>query len=298
MSKRFVERCSFPEWDRRDWRESAWMAEQTTEALMPRRMREAKTMDQASAAERTLPMLGSQPVVSRVVGPQTEADLDAAVERFAQHKGAFGDAYWQAAQELRRIVDSNLWKTRAKDGSPVYTSWHQFVRCELGMSPESARNLLRVATEGSREEVERIGPTKLGLILQAPEDKREELKELAATGASKRDIESRTREANAAKRTPAQREQQKERRESHRRKLEAVTKSIKVDEHEITVAVLVGKVQDLALYALTDGTKKVGKTLPNGAHAHRDLKNDVRETFQLVRKGASWVLRIVAKRNT
>jgi hypothetical protein len=124
----FRERCSFPEHDPDDWAAEEHMAAMTTEDAMPR-------VNVRSAAERTLPMLAtSQPVVSRVVSPQTEADLDAAVERFARHKGAFGDAYWQAAQELRRIVDQNLWKMREQDGNPIYKSWRQFVHRELGIS--------------------------------------------------------------------------------------------------------------------------------------------------------------------
>jgi hypothetical protein len=150
-----------------------------------------------------------------------------------------------------------------------------------------------VATEGTREEVERIGPTKLGLILQAPEDKQDELKELAAKGASKRDIESKTREANAAKRTPAQQEKQKERQASQRKKIEA--RRLKPTKDESTLFVVVGKTHDLPLYA--DAKSRVGKTLPDGAHAFLDLGNDTRWTFQLVRTPSSWKLRVTAKRD-
>jgi hypothetical protein len=264
------------------------MSQQTVEEHMPRVMR-------TSAAERTVPMpeVTTAVVTGRLGEPQTEADLDEAVARVRQHRKAFEVSGWELGHELARIADANLWKLRTDgEGGPLYKSWGDFVRRELQMSVEGARQAIRIAGRCSREEVALLGATKAALVLQAPPEDQEAIK-AAAQGQTKREVEQAVRHANAAKRTPAQQEKQKERQASQRKKIEALR--LKPTKDESTLFVVVGKTHDLPLYA--DAKSRVGKTLPNGAHAFLDLGNDTRWTFQLVRTTSSWKLRVTAKRD-
>lgn len=95
---------------------------------------------------------------------------------------------WDVGQALSKIHDKDLWKMRRVNNVPVHVSFRRFVQDELGISHTYAYQMMEVAKEFTRKEVEQIGVNKLRLVLQAPPEKRAQALEAAAGGASNQQL--------------------------------------------------------------------------------------------------------------
>jgi len=122
---------------------------------------------------------------------KTEADLDAAVKRVNVIRKAGAMCAWELGVEIGRIFDERLFILRTtKDGHVRYKNWSQFCQVELGMSRDQSYKLIDVARLFTREDVERLGTEKLGLLVQVPEGERQRLLEAARAGLSSRGVKT------------------------------------------------------------------------------------------------------------
>ena len=105
------------------------------------------------------------------------ADLDAAIAEYHRHAQTFATSAWDVGAVLVKIRDRDLWKLRLDDnGSPRFSTFESFIREELGCSHTAAAAMMRVARSFTREDVARIGVTKLALVDRgATDDERAEL---------------------------------------------------------------------------------------------------------------------------
>jgi len=118
-----------------------------------------------------------------VILPQTEEALDGAVKRI-------GDLMWQAADrmyelgtELKGVFNQALWRQRKNsDGTDRYKSWGHFCEAELGISHGYSLKIMDVAENFTREELLKIGASKLYITLSVPKgEARDRLLGLAPT---------------------------------------------------------------------------------------------------------------------
>ena len=134
----------------------------------------------------------------------SSSDLDAAIERVTVLKAESSHSIWKLGREIAIIHDGKLWQQRADTkGHAVYKSYEAFVYKELGMTPQNANKLAALSKQFTEKRVQEFGTGKLGLILQAPAEVREELIEKAASGATTRDLAAEVAEINKKKRASA-----------------------------------------------------------------------------------------------
>jgi len=114
-------------------------------------------------------------------------DLDKSVDRIQKLKVTAAKSIWELGQEIRLNYEQELWKLR-RDAKGVvkYRNWKQFTAAELGISHTHAYRLMDVAAAFSKQEIEQIGATKLGVMLQLPEPHRSKLIALAKDEATSR----------------------------------------------------------------------------------------------------------------
>lgn len=128
----------------------------------------------------------------------TEADLDAALTNFKQLQETAAGSYFALGEALGKIQESSIWRLRKdENGKPAYVSFEQFLRAETGWTKKYAYRAMKVARVFTREQVQAFGHSKLGVLLELPEEQRAQLLE-TGEGLSKRELE---KEANAAKGT-------------------------------------------------------------------------------------------------
>jgi hypothetical protein len=84
-------------------------------------------------------------------------------------------------REVAEVSESQLWKLK-------YKTFGEFTRLELSIGAEYSRVLLRIHARFSRDDYEKVGPTKLKLLLQCPPTKLQIPIDRAAS-MSKREIE-------------------------------------------------------------------------------------------------------------
>jgi hypothetical protein len=141
-----------------------------------------------------------QPIVRQsppevVETPASEAALDEAVARIGGLMLSAADRLWELGAELVRVFDRALWTHRSNGfGEAKYKSWGEWCEAELGISHGYSLKLMDVAREFTREQVQKIGASKLHLTLQVPKGPaRERLLGLAESGASRAQIAEATR---------------------------------------------------------------------------------------------------------
>ena len=132
-----------------------------------------------------------------LVAGQSEVDLNAAVLRVQEAKKDGCLAYWRLGREIRVIRDTQLYKQRTADGKPVYRGFEQFVAAGLGLTATSALRLCDVAEHFDERTVGLWGPTKLSLLLTAPEAARADLRGEMEAGASAAELGKKAKKARA-----------------------------------------------------------------------------------------------------
>lgn len=121
--------------------------------------------------------------------------LDKGVAEVQRLKGEAGVGMWALGRKIAELYDQQQWKARmTAESTPAYKSWNAFVVAELGMTAANAYSLMDVAKAFTADDVRAFGTTKLGLVLQAPEEKRPALLEAAKTH-STRDLQKKVQEA-------------------------------------------------------------------------------------------------------
>ena len=132
------------------------------------------------------------------ISKYTEKDLDETVARINELASATQTSLWNYADAIRVAYDSQIWRLRSSEGRSVYAtdaSFSAFARNELGISVQYAYRLMDIAKAYTPEEAKKVGPTKLALILTAPEPVRGELLDKAKDGASVSEIKEEVVEA-------------------------------------------------------------------------------------------------------
>jgi len=125
--------------------------------------------------------------------------LDSAVAEVNNLKGATAFSYWKLGEKLSEIHASHLWKARRGDDGvkAKYRTFDQFVKEECGISNVHAYSLIDISKRFTEADVRKLGTSKLTLVLRAPEEKQPEILAAAESGASKRELEEKVKEANA-----------------------------------------------------------------------------------------------------
>lgn len=115
-----------------------------------------------------VPLNQGETIAGSVVAA-TPASLDAAVENIKRLATHAAERLWELGSAIVDVFDRSLWKTRrAADGTEKYKAWGQFCEAELGISHAYSLRLMDVAREFSREQIARIGATKLSITLTVP----------------------------------------------------------------------------------------------------------------------------------
>jgi hypothetical protein len=144
--------------------------------------------------------------IDKTLSKFTEKDLDKAVAKVQQLKSKSSEDYWNLGQEIGHIYKSQIWKLRNEDGKPRYRTVDAFVAAELGMTPPQAWKCMATAEAFTVEQVRAFGSTKLGLILEAPEEMRPQLQKAVEEGVTKRALEKEVRKGNKGRKTIKQRD--------------------------------------------------------------------------------------------
>lgn len=106
--------------------------------------------------------------------PCDPAELDRAVERVRECESSVKGSFWDLGRALGEIERGKLHLARRRDdGSPLYQTFDEFVKAELDYSPRHVRNIIDTSHNFSREEVARIGATKLTPLLRLSVEERE-----------------------------------------------------------------------------------------------------------------------------
>lgn len=127
---------------------------------------------------------------------KTEKDLDDGVQRVMGLKAAGAVCVWELGQEVARIYDQRLYMLRkTKTGHGKYKNWGQFCQVELGMTSSYSYKLMDVSKLFRKEDFQKVGVTKLAIMIQLPEAERRELLEKAREGLSRSEIAKRVRDS-------------------------------------------------------------------------------------------------------
>lgn len=138
----------------------------------------------------------ARPEVIDAVAEPTELDSKIAEIRQLQ-RGAAAGAY-VLATKISELAKTQLWKQRrSADGKVAYKNFEQFAKAELDMSRKYVTELQRLHARFSEKEFAEIGPTKLRLVLQAPEAKQSEVLKKIKEGAGKREAAKTVQKARA-----------------------------------------------------------------------------------------------------
>lgn len=108
----------------------------------------------------------------------TENDLQVEVDAFWTLQQDVSKNYWQIGKHLKNIFDKSLWRLqKSADGLPQFTSFDQFVKSVFGWSKAHAYKAIGVCETYTLEQINTIGRSKLGLMLQLPDEERAKLLE-------------------------------------------------------------------------------------------------------------------------
>jgi hypothetical protein len=142
-----------------------------------KRLKREEKLEVLAEAKR-LEKVAKTEVLALTVTKFVESDLDGAVAKILAFATQTQSCLWNYANEIRTVHESQLWRLRTAEGKSVYSteaSFSSFVRNELGISVQYAYKLIDVAKAYTPDDVAQVGPTKLMLLLQAPEPQRESL---------------------------------------------------------------------------------------------------------------------------
>lgn len=149
-------------------------AGQALVALPPGKGGRAK---KGKAEQQTLPIEAPDTQIVKA----DEKRLNECVERFTRHIGDAAVSVYDAGVVLLEVYEQKLFlQRRGADGQPLYDSFTKWVSSELSgmkISPQYAYELTNLPKYFTREQVSKIGPTKLNLSLRIEESERKRLLE-------------------------------------------------------------------------------------------------------------------------
>ncbi|MEQ9325468.1 MAG: hypothetical protein RIF41_40250 [Polyangiaceae bacterium] len=161
--------------------------------------------------------------------------LDAAVRDYRRHAQSFSASAWDMGRVLLGIRDRELYRAR-------HESWERFLEAELDCSREWAAAMMRVAREFDRDQVRRIGPSRLDVVRRAPRGDRERLLRDAEQGATvdqlKASLPAGTRDKPGRTPRPNPTPEQARKRASRRRELERAKAERGPTEREIAAQIV------------------------------------------------------------
>lgn len=105
-------------------------------------------------------------------------ELDEAVTEIQDLKSRYAASYWELGAKLAQIYTSDLWMLRVgEDGKSKYKAFEAFTLAELGINPQAAYKAMDISREYTRQQVLTWGKTRLGILLQVPEEARKAMLE-------------------------------------------------------------------------------------------------------------------------
>jgi len=117
------------------------------------------------------------PKADKLTTKYTVADLEKEITGFFATQADATKSYWGLGIRLKKIRDEKLWCLRlSADALPQYSSFEKFVKAEIGWSAETARKSILICERFSEKDIEKLGRTKLGMILSLPVDQQDEAK--------------------------------------------------------------------------------------------------------------------------
>jgi hypothetical protein len=143
-----------------------------------RAQRAAQVAGAAAAAE---PLPGTQTAIATTEDVPTHATVQQLDESVAKIKSLWGHAavtVYDIAVLMFDVLERRLWMQRRDEkDQPLYTTFAQWVTAEMPFSPQYAYELTNLPKFFTREDVQKIGATKLTLSLRISEEERKRLLE-------------------------------------------------------------------------------------------------------------------------
>jgi hypothetical protein len=211
----------------------------------------------AAAAAKVTP--GDQKLVQvqgkgAAMKPYTTKDLDDAVKDVLEAKASTFVSSIELGTKILDINVRQLWKLRVDaKGKAKYTSFDAFLHHELKISDSMAYSLMGMARKyGNDAAARKIGATKFTLILKAPPEDREALKQDAVdNNLSKRELEKKVQDAKKKRGYTGETEKARagaKGAEAKAAKKAAAQKAVERQSDKITIAVVEGR-KTVKLYA-------------------------------------------------
>jgi len=133
-------------------------------------------------------------------GLTSEPILDATIARFAaayqsavEHYAGYREAAAESCMLAMKLADQD-WQQRTSDGKPKYKSVTQFIAAEIeprfGIKRSSFYAMVSIARKGCAPDVALFGMKTAKILAAAPNDLRDELRDLAREGTPTREIEA------------------------------------------------------------------------------------------------------------
>ena len=201
--------------------------------------------------------------------PKPAPDLDKLVQEIRELQRGTAAGAWLLAKKVTEVGKSQIWKQRRDDaGKPAYRTFEQFLEKELDIGRKYGTELLKLYGRFSEEEFQKVGPTKLRLVLQAPQEQQAEVLEKLKGGAPRKEVTEEVRQARAEKGLKTS--------QGKTPKKNAPTPERKT----ITVAQIEGR-KTIPLYKKPEGRITIddaqrAKKLADVPFGYLDLTNDVR----------------------
>jgi hypothetical protein len=212
------------------------------------------------------PKVIAKPEVAEIL---TEKMLDRAVEEIRALRREEAANAWRIAYKLTEIYKSDLWKTRrTPEGDVTYKNFEQFTKNEFGFGRKYAQDTMNLAADYTEEQFRTYGPTKLRIVMQAPEKERQKLLGDISAGAGRAQIEEQVRKPKKGK------------------KAKRVAAEPTADTGQITVASIEGR-KMARLYAKPSNPKNTDDlrdavSLKDVPWGYLDMANDVRMYFTIL----------------
>lgn len=223
-------------------------------------------------------------------------DLNRAVSRVHELRTNMAINAWELGREIADLYDRKLYLQRRDEaGVPKYKSWTQFTTAELGMTVQHCLMLSDVARAFTREEVEKVGVTKLAIVMRLPEGDRAALLERAQAGASRAELQAEAngktieRDTGRAGKSKGIKEHEKEKRGKKAAELGAKSRP----EGAVT-AVFPKPRMRVELFAR--GTEKRAKRLADEPYAEVELVNGQKLKLRLVNAATGLILAVDIER--
>jgi hypothetical protein len=217
-------------------------------------------------------------------GLVTTTDLDRQIAEVRTILSEGGMVSYKLAMKVAEIEQTQSWKTRLKeDGvTPLYKKFDHFTQAEIGISKKYAVDLLKIHARFSKEDVARVGVTKLRLIATLPEEQQGEVLERVKKGG----IKGKRQLAKETSRKPDKSEK----------------KAAPDKGKTITIAAIEGK-RTVKMYVkpasrnVVEADMKPAKRMADAPYGWMDLTNDTRISFTLLHNAAGeMVMRVMIHR--